>query len=50
MARGTMIREGAMDQPPIWVGDPQVSTRRSARTNERKIPAPMGSLAALLGQ
>ena len=49
MAVGPPIRPGAVGEPPVWVGERRAPPERSGRLNGRKIPAPMGPLAALLG-
>ena len=49
MAVGPPIQVGAVGEPPIWVGERGVPTGRAGRSNGRKMPAPMGPLAALLG-
>lgn len=49
MAVGPLIRAGTVGEPPIWVGEQRAAAGPSGRLNRRKIPAPMGPLAALLG-
>ena len=49
MAVGPPIRLGTVGEPPIGVGEHRAPPERSGRLNGRKIPAPMGPLAALLG-
>jgi DNA-binding NtrC family response regulator/tetratricopeptide (TPR) repeat protein len=49
MAVGSPIRAGTVGEPPIWVGERRAAAGRSGRLNRRKIPAPMGPLATLLG-
>ncbi len=49
MAIGLPIQAGVVGEPPIWVGERRMGTGHSSRPNGRKIPPPMGPLAALLG-
>ena len=50
MAVGPPIQAGAVGEAPIWVGERRGAERSApAGSNGRRIPAPMGSLAALLG-
>ena len=49
MAGGVTIRMGPVGEPPIWVGEQPARAGRARRANGRRIPTPMGPLAALLG-
>ena len=49
MTVGLPIQRRAVGEAPIWVGEPRVAPVRGSGSNGSKIPPPMGSLAALLG-
>ena len=49
MAGGTTIRVGSGGEPPLWVGEGPAQAQRRTKPNGRRIPAPMGPLATLLG-
>ena len=49
MAVEPPIQRSVGGEPPIWVGERRALTPRAGGSNGRKIPAPMGPLAALLG-
>ena len=49
MAGGVTIRAGRVGEPPVWVGERLPTGGRVPPVDGRKIPAPMGPLAALLG-
>ena len=49
MAVGLPIQRRAVGEAPIWVGERRVAPVRGSGSNGRKIPPPMGPLAALLG-
>src|SRR5580765_3505121 len=49
MTVGLPIQRRAVGETPIWVGESRVPPVRGSGSNGSKIPSPMGSLAALLG-
>ena len=49
MTVGLPIQRRAVGEAPIWVGEPPVAPVRGSGASGSKIPPPMGSLAALLG-
>ena len=49
MTVGLPIQRRTVGEAPIWVGEPRVAPVRGSGSNGSKIPPPMGSLAALLG-
>ena len=46
---GLPIQRRTVGEPPVWVGERQGPPVRGSGSNGRKIPPPMGPLAALLG-
>jgi DNA-binding NtrC family response regulator/tetratricopeptide (TPR) repeat protein len=49
MAVGREIPGHPVEEPQLWVGEQPTPATRNVRANGRKIPAPIGPFAALLG-